>query len=721
MGQGRMADELIGKDIGGYEVLRLIGQGGMARVYLARQQSMNRQVALKVLPRQFMDDETYLQRFNREVRIVSQLEHRNILPVYGYGEFEGQPYIVMRYMPSGSLDDRLRRGVMSLEECADLLNQIAPALDYAHSKEVLHRDLKPSNILRDETGGYYLTDFGIAKLGDSGGNTITTQGVVGTPSYMSPEQAQGKPIDGRSDIYALGVMLFEMTTGRRPFEAETPYGVAVKQVTLPPPKPRSLNPQIPPAVEAVILCALDKDPSRRYPSAAALYEAFIQAVQAQAQPSPPATSASQETLPASAYSAPSYTSEPPAPIPSPAPIPAPASVYQQPYAAPYLAPSTPGSHYAYPSSVAVPLAPKPHTSPWNGVLVGGAVGCFFLLIAALAALMAAALVLSTDEPASEPNGSSAPESTLLSVGIDARATATTTPIPAPTLLFASLTPSPTSLPRPASLADVSGQIVYHGPGPRGGNDIWLYDLDAGSTRRLTDGPRDNMYPAPSPDGRWIAFQSNRDGDFEIFVMDTSGGSLRQLTNNSFTDRVPQWTPDSQAIIYSADAKRDGLHDLYRVSLSGGEPELVYSSNERKTHARFSPDGRYIAFTTSREPNNWRTWEIGRLNLETGEFVYLTQNETRDASPVYRRDGSLLYISLRSGSNAVALMKADGSDQRVLYNTRADEWAASYSPDERFIVFTSGSDNNYQLWLMTADGRDATQLTTAGGSYGWWLP
>jgi len=395
-------------------------------------------------------------------------------------------------------------------------------------------------------------------------------------------------------------------------------------------------------------------------------------------------------------------------VPPPAP-------YVQPYAAPYPAPSTPGPQYAYPSSVAMPPASaQPQANPWSGMLVGGAVGCFFLLIAALAALIAATLVLSTDDSAPEP--SSTPESALSNVTIP-RSTITTTPIPAPTLLFAS--PTPPSAPAwPASLQGVGGKIVYYAVGAAGGNDIWLYDLEAGSTRRLTDGPRDNMYPVPSPDGQWIAFQSNRDGDFEIFVMDTNGGNVRQLTNNNFTDRVPQWTPDSQAIVYSADAKRDGLHDLYRVSLMGGEPELIYSSEERKTHARFSPDGRTLVFTTSREPNNWRTWEIGRLDLETGEFAYLTQNETRDASPVYSADGStILYISLRSGSNAVALMDADGGNQRVLYNTRADEWAASFSPDERFIVFTSGSDNSYQLWLMTADGRDATQLTVNGGSYG----
>ncbi|MBE2269282.1 MAG: serine/threonine protein kinase, partial [Anaerolinea sp.] len=198
-------DEWIGKRIGGYEIRGVIGHGGMATVYLAYQLSMNRLVALKVLPRQFVHDDTYMQRFNREVQIVSTLEHRSIVPVYDHGEHEGQPYIVMRYLTGGSVDARLRAGAVSLEAILEILGQIAPALDFAHSKGVLHRDLKPSNILLDDNGGAYLTDFGIARVTSEIGGTITTQGAVGTPSYMSPEQAQGKPLDARSDLYSLGV------------------------------------------------------------------------------------------------------------------------------------------------------------------------------------------------------------------------------------------------------------------------------------------------------------------------------------------------------------------------------------------------------------------------------------------------------------------------------------------------------------------------------------
>lgn len=364
MGMGQHA--LLGKTFNGYEVTGVIGQGGMATVYKARQISMNRTVALKVLPRQFVDDQTYIQRFRREVEIVSTLEHRNIVPVYDYGEYERQPFIAMRYMPDGAVDGLLRDGPLSLSQTLDIIRQIAPALDYAHSKNVLHRDLKPSNVLLDDGGGAYLTDFGIARiLGENAAGTITTQGVVGTPAYMSPEQAQGKPLDPRSDVYSLGVMLFEMLTGRRPFESETPYGVAVKQVTTPPPVPRSYNPDISPVVEQVLYKVLSKQPDKRYKSATALYQALQRAADN------PMSHAETER-PITHAQAPQVTQ-----MHTPTPPP-PTGFTNAPYGAPASRPASRPNQSAW--MPPVPDAPRKRRGMglFGGLMVGGLIGCLLL-------------------------------------------------------------------------------------------------------------------------------------------------------------------------------------------------------------------------------------------------------------------------------------------------------------------------------------------------------
>src|SRR5215510_11730893 len=269
-----MASEFVGKTFGGYQVVQELGRGGMATVYCAQQLSMQRTVALKVLPPQFLHDRTFIERFRQEAAIVARLEHRAIVPVHDYGEQDGMPYIVMRYMTGGSVDDLLINGWLDLDRVVKIVKQVAPALDYAHTKGVLHRDLKPSNLLLDSNGDVYITDFGIARILGAEGPNITTSGVVGTPSYMSPEQAQGHALDGRSDVYALGICTFEMLTGRRPFIADTPYAVAVKHVTEPVPSAQAINHTIPSTVDRVIIKAMAKRPTERYQTAAELAEAL---------------------------------------------------------------------------------------------------------------------------------------------------------------------------------------------------------------------------------------------------------------------------------------------------------------------------------------------------------------------------------------------------------------------------------------------------------------
>jgi serine/threonine protein kinase len=279
--QTGMSDDLIGATIGGYHVLKEIGQGGMATVYLAHQLSMDRDVAIKVLPAQFLHQANSLERFKQEASIVARLEHRAIVPVHDYGEHEGMPYLVMRYMDGGSVDEMLADGPIPPDKTLTILAQIAPALDYAHRADVLHRDLKPSNILLDANGDAYLTDFGIARIlgTKEPSKHLTTTGVVGTPSYMSPEQAQGHDLDGRSDVYALGVVLFEMLTGCRPFEGETPYNVAVKHVTETPPSACEINRALSRSIEHVLYKVLAKSRTMRYQTAVELAEALRDAIE----------------------------------------------------------------------------------------------------------------------------------------------------------------------------------------------------------------------------------------------------------------------------------------------------------------------------------------------------------------------------------------------------------------------------------------------------------
>ncbi|MBN1312841.1 MAG: serine/threonine protein kinase [Anaerolineae bacterium] len=262
-----MADPNIGKKLGNYEITELIGKGGMAGVYKALQPSMNRTVAVKIMSQQFTGDELFVQRFKNEAELIAQLEHAHILPVYDFGEEDGTLYIVMRYLPSGTLSDRIKKGGMPLREAITIFSQIARALDYAHSNGVIHRDLKPGNILIDQQGNSFLSDFGIAKSLEQTLDLTGTGGVVGTPTYMSPEQGLGEPLDARSDIYSLGVLLFEMLTGKLPFEADNAMALMLKHINDAAPSPRALNPSIPLQIEDVILRALEKAPGDRFASA----------------------------------------------------------------------------------------------------------------------------------------------------------------------------------------------------------------------------------------------------------------------------------------------------------------------------------------------------------------------------------------------------------------------------------------------------------------------
>lgn len=736
-----MTDELIGKTIGGYEIISHIGRGGMATVFCARQTSMNRVVALKVLPRDMMKDDSYLQRFEREVSIVATLEHRNIVPVYDHGSYEGQPYIAMRYMKGGSLDGMITGKGMPLDQIVRVFSQIAPALDYAHSNNILHRDLKPSNVLLDDDGGAYITDFGIARiLNEAPGMTITTQGVVGTPAYMSPEQAQGQPLDGRSDVYSLGVMLFEMATGRRPFHSDTPYSIAVMQVTAPVPSPRSINPSLPIAVEQVIYRSLKKKPEERYQTAQDFAEALKMAVEKpgyslhDTQPNPINVRKMLEernlemTQPSAAQQP---TSPPPvAPVSPPQPI-----QYLQSAPQPIYAPMNPvtprtpaGSGAMNPVMARPRRRPKPRgANVWISMAIGAMIGC------ALLALVVIALVFVVDSFFGGASNTSSmvntptanPRTNAPAVVPDSSPEAENTSI---------MTPSPlrtqTTVNRSATDALSNGRVLYFSERTDSEGrlkfNIFRRELSMEEELQLTSDGSNNANPSPSPDGQFFTFQSDRRGNYDIYVANMAGGERTRVTNGEYDEVMPAWSPDGDWIAYAADVRNDGTMDILRVRRDGSDMETLVSNGRRNSAPRWDSKGERLVFVSG-TPRDSSTWNISMLTLSSGEVTAITANSVREAWPVFSPDDQYItYVYGNEGDTSIRRVSINGDDgEPEELHARGDFiWDLNYTPDQKYIVFNAGESDQAasDVYAIPANGGDDRQRIAVNRSIGLvWVP
>ncbi|HZY40581.1 MAG TPA: serine/threonine-protein kinase, partial [Anaerolineae bacterium] len=296
----------IGEQVGPYQIMAQLGSGGMATVFKAYHAALDRYVAIKVLHPAFKQDPNFLTRFQREARIVAKLDHPHIVPVYDFSEANGQPYLVMRFIAGETLKARLSAGALMLAEVRRVIKPVADALAYAHGQGVLHRDVKPSNILLTPEGDVFLADFGLARIAQAGESTLSQDSLLGTPQYISPEQAQGQSdLDARTDVYSLGVVIYELLVGRVPYQADTPYAVIHDHIYAPLPLPRSIKPDFPEAIERVLLKALTKDRADRYASVSELWSAFERAV---------------NDLSSSAPASPDPAPRVPAPIAAPPPI-----------------------------------------------------------------------------------------------------------------------------------------------------------------------------------------------------------------------------------------------------------------------------------------------------------------------------------------------------------------------------------------------------------------
>ncbi|HXD10705.1 MAG TPA: serine/threonine-protein kinase [Anaerolineales bacterium] len=265
----------VGENVGPYRIVEKLGQGGMATVYKAYHASLDRYVALKALHPAFNEDKSFASRFQREARVVAKLEHPNIVPVYDYAEDESRPFLVMKFIEGDTLKARLDLGPLTAAEISRIVEAVGSALAYAHKQGILHRDIKPSNVLLAADGQIYLADFGLARIAQSGESTLSSDTIMGTPQYISPEQAMGlRDLDQRTDLYSFGVMLYEMVVGRVPFNADTPFAIIHDHIYSPLPVPHLVNPNVPAPVERVLLKSLAKERDDRYEDATELIGAF---------------------------------------------------------------------------------------------------------------------------------------------------------------------------------------------------------------------------------------------------------------------------------------------------------------------------------------------------------------------------------------------------------------------------------------------------------------
>ena len=265
----------VGENVGPYRIVEQLGQGGMATVFKAFHAALDRYVALKALHPAFGEDPSFEARFQREARLVAKLEQPHIVPIYDYAEHEGRPYLVMKFIEGETLKARLQKGPLTTAEITSVVESVGSALAYAHKQGILHRDIKPSNVLIGTDGNMWLADFGLARIAQSPESTLSSDMIMGTPQYISPEQAMGdKKVDEGTDIYSFGVMLYEMVVGQVPFNADTPFSIIHDHIYSPLPMPRAINPKVPEPVERVLLKSLAKDRADRYPDVDSQVKAF---------------------------------------------------------------------------------------------------------------------------------------------------------------------------------------------------------------------------------------------------------------------------------------------------------------------------------------------------------------------------------------------------------------------------------------------------------------
>jgi serine/threonine protein kinase/Tol biopolymer transport system component len=723
-----------------YRITAKLGEGGMGVVWKARDPQLDRLVALKVLSPD-KQGEDRRRRFLREARAASALNHPNIVTIYEIGCDAGTDFIAMEYVAGKTLDQIIPRGGMPVAEVLRLAVPVADALSKAHTAGIIHRDLKPANVIVCEDGTPKLLDFGLAKLvesdarcgEDSATRTLHPKtevgAILGTCAYMSPEQAQAKPVDGRSDIFSFGAVLYEMLTGRRAFQAETQLAT-LTAVMRDDPKPlRALVEDISPEMERIVARAMRKDPAWRFQTAADLKVALAELKQESdsgelsghltaPRPTRRAMWAAVAlvvvaTVVLAWRFAPNHRSREVMPV-------VPLTSYEGPEQDPTFSPDA--SQFAF---------------AWNGGGERRDFGVYVRMVEGGTPLR----LTDGQSPAWSPDGK-------LIAFMRQRSVMLISPLGGPERKLADVVPSVFSTnlawtPDSASVAaGDDGNLV-------------LISVKTGARRFLTQkGDRaGDMLPAFSPDGRSLAFARRISGGaWELAVSSPPGAPPTIIESNHGVDGIA-WAPDGQSLIYSAArgntqgiwriaatatpkdqpeqlaiplglnlcvskpgkngasrmAVQTGGRDtnIWRLDLSTGKAAPVIASTMMEYYPQYSPGGSRIAFASDRSGAT----EIWTANADGSGQVQITYFGSRAAAPRWSPDGrSIAFSSAKGGSLSIYVVDVQGGEPRRV----VDGWRPSWAEDGKWIYFGSKRSGSEQVWKVTVDGANPVQITSSGG-------
>jgi eukaryotic-like serine/threonine-protein kinase len=699
-----------------YEIISSLGSGGMGEVYLAQDTRLKRQVALKLLPVQFTRDEDRVRRFEQEAQAASALNHPNIITIHEIGQAGSSHFIATEFIAGQTLRQKLAQEKLGLRSAFDVALQVASALVAAHAAGIVHRDIKPENVMVRPDGLVKVLDFGLAKLTEKqltttdaeatttiAGTEIDPGTVMGTAQYMSPEQARGQTVDARTDIFSLGLVLYEMITGKRPFEGATPTDVIVSILTRDPTPASLFTPEVPAELDRIISKALEKDPEERYQVVKELLldvKRLKRRVRFDAELARSAGPGEQI-----ASSGPTAT----------------ATGYPQPA-------QTTDKELARPTASMAYLVGATKRHKLRAVLI-------------LAGLLAAASLMLWLSPFGQHRA----------------------PLPTATARIIPFTTFSGTADQPAFSPD-GNQIAFVWDGGNGENlDLYVKLIGVGTPLRLTTDPAEDISPAWSPDGRYLAFLRRSASENGIFIVPALGGPERKLGKTEPSLSRLSWSPDGKFLAVADQGSPQDSHGIFLFSVENGEKQRLTSAPQSSADysPAFSPDGKTLAFIRS---SGLSSEDIYLISTHGGELQRLTADERRITSLAWTADGrdivfssnrgggfSLWRVALSGGmpervavtgqnayspavsrrgdrlvynvsfldSNIWRIDTSNAADRqalptRLISSSRQDH-SPQFSPDGKKIAFVSDRSGSDEIWVCERDGSHPVQLTFFDGT------